>query len=168
MKPDAIVYTSNTGHTRQYAVLLGDAVNLPVYSMEEAARELTDGTPIIYMGWLMASHVKDFDKADKKYRVLAVCAVGLCDTGSLLNETRQATKIPEGIPLFTLQGGINHSRLKGMNKLAISMLTKMLGSKKNRSAEEDRMFELLSKDGNYVSPENLAEVIDYYNKEVIS
>ena len=30
MKPNAIVYTSNTGYTRQYAKLLGDKTDLPV------------------------------------------------------------------------------------------------------------------------------------------
>ena len=29
MKPTAIVYTSNTGHTRKYALLLGEQIGLP-------------------------------------------------------------------------------------------------------------------------------------------
>ena len=36
MKPAAIVYTSNTGHTRKYALLLGEQIGLPVYSLDEA------------------------------------------------------------------------------------------------------------------------------------
>lgn len=36
MKPTAIVYTSNTGHTLQYAVLLGKKIDIPVYSLDEA------------------------------------------------------------------------------------------------------------------------------------
>ena len=34
MKPNAIVYTSSTGFTRQYAFLLGEQTGLPVYSLE--------------------------------------------------------------------------------------------------------------------------------------
>ena len=30
MNPNAIVYTSNTGYTRQYATLLGEKTGLPV------------------------------------------------------------------------------------------------------------------------------------------
>ena len=50
MKPTAIVYTSNTGHTRQYALLLGEQVGLPVYSLEEANSHLSGGSPVIYLG----------------------------------------------------------------------------------------------------------------------
>ena len=165
MKPTAIIYTSNTGHTRQYAILLGDQIGLPVYSLDEANAQLSGGSPVIYMGWLHASHVKGYSKAAKHFALCAVCAVGLCDTGTLISEVRKATNIPEGIPLFTLQGGIERGRLKGMDKLMISMLTKGLSAQKQRSAQDARMLELLSRDESYVSPENLADVLQWYREE---
>ena len=165
MKPAAIVYTSNTGHTRKYALLLGEQIGLPVYSLDEANAQLSSGSPVIYLGWLHASHVKGYSKAAKRFALCAVCGVGLCDTGTLTDQVRKATSIPEGIPLFTLQGGIDRSRLKGMDKLMISMLTKGLASQKHRSAQDERMLELLSKDENYVSPENLAGLLQWYREE---
>ena len=165
MKPAAIVYTSNTGHTRKYALLLGEQIGLPVYSLDEANAQLSGGSPVIYLGWLHASHVKGYSGAAKRFAVCAVCGVGLCDTGTLIYEVRQASSIPEDIPLFTLQGGIDRSRLKGMDKLMISMLTKGLASQKHRSAQDERMLELLSKDENYVSPENLAGLLQWYREE---
>ena len=165
MKPAAIVYTSNTGHTRKYALLLGEQIGLPVYSLDEANAQLSGGSPVIYLGWLHASHVKGYSKAAKRFALCAVCGVGLCDTGTLTDQVRKATSIPEGIPLFTLQGGIDRSRLKGMDKLMISMLTKGLASQKHRSAQDERMLELLSKDENYVSLEDLSEVLQWYRAE---
>ena len=165
MKPTAITYTSNAGHTRQYAVLLGEKTGLPAYSLEEACSQLPGGSPVIYLGWLHASHVKGYSKAAKRFALCAVCAVGLCDTGTLTWEVRKATSIPEDIPLFTLQGGIDRSRLKGMDKLMIAMLTKGLASQKQSSAQDDRMLELLSRDESYVSLENLAEVLQWYREE---
>ena len=165
MKPTAIVYTSNTGHTRKYALLLGEQIGLPVYSLDEANAQLSGGSPVIYLGWLHASHVKGYSKAAKRFALCAVCGVGLCDTGTLTDQVRKATSIPEEIPLFTLQGGIDRSRLKGMDKLMISMLTKGLASQKHRSAQDERMLELLSKDENYVSPENLAGLLQWYREE---
>ena len=165
MKPTAIVYTSNTGHTREYALLLGEQTGLPVYSLDEANSQLSGGSPVIYLGWIHASHVKGYAKAASRFDLCAVCGVGLCDTGTLTSEVRKATSIPEDIPLFTLQGGIDRSRLKGMDKLMISMLTKGLASQKQRSPQDDRMLELLRKDENYVSPENLAGVLQWYREE---
>ena len=165
MKPTAIVYSSNTGHTRKYALLLGEQIGLPAYSLEEAGSQLSGGSPVIYLGWLHASHVKGYAKAARRFDLRAVCAVGLCDTGTLTDQVRKATSIPEGIPLFTLQGGIDRSRLKGMDKLMISMLTKGLASRKQRSAQDERMLELLSRDESYVSLENIAEVLRWYREE---
>ena len=93
MKPTAIVYTSSTGHTRKYALLLGEQIGLPAFSLEEANSRLPCGSPVI------------------------------------------------------------------------SMLTKGLASQKHRSAQDERMLELLSKDENYVSPENLAGLLQWYREE---
>ena len=114
MKPTAIVYTSGTGHTRQYALMLGEQIGLPVYSLDEANSQLFVGGPVIYLGWIHASHVKGYAKATSRFELCAVCAVGLCDTDTLTDQVRKATSIPEEIPLFTLQGGFDRSRLKGI------------------------------------------------------
>ena len=167
MKPTAIVYTSNTGHTRQYALLLSEQTGLPVYSLDEANPQLSGGSPVIYLGWIHASHVKGFSKAAGRFDLCAVCGVGLCDTGTLTDQVRKATSIPEDIPLFTLQGGIDRGRPRGMDKLMISMLTKGLASQKQRSAQDERMLELLSKDENNVSPENLAGLLQWYREEQV-
>ncbi|MGN0320501.1 MAG: flavodoxin domain-containing protein [Lachnospira sp.] len=164
MKPNAIIYTSNTGHTRQYSLLLGEQIGLPVYSLDEANSQVSSGSPVIYLGWLHASNVRGFSRAAKRFSICAVCGVGLCDTGTLISEVRKASSIPEDIPLFTLQGGIDRSRLKGMDKLMISMLTKGLTAQKQRSAQDNRMLELLSRDENYVSPDNLDEVLKWYKE----
>ena len=162
MKLDAIVFTSRTGFTRQYAEMLGQTLSLPVYSLEEAVSQLPGGSRILYLGWVHASHVKGYRQAAKRFSVCAVCGVGLCDTGTLTAEVRQVTAIPEEIPVFTLQGGIERKKLKGIDKLMISMLAKGLASQKQRSPRDERMLQLLSRDASYVSRENLTEILDWY------
>lgn len=164
MKPTVIVYTSDTGHTEQYARMLGRRTGLPVCDLCKSEKQLTKGTAVLYLGWLHASHVKGFQAAAKRFSLCAVCGVGLCDTGTMVDEVRKATLIPKEIPLFTIQGGIDRSKLKGLNKLMISMLTKGLSSQKQRSAQEERMLELLQKDASYVCEENLTEIIEWYEK----
>ena len=117
MKPEAIVYTSNTGFTRRYAGMLSKKTGLEAYDIRHAAP--AKGRPVIFMGWLMAATVKDYASAAKKFDVRAVCGIGLCPTGALLAEVRRAAKIPDAIPLFTVQGGMDHSKLRGIYKFAI-------------------------------------------------
>ena len=52
-----------------------------------------------------------------------------------------------------------------MDKLMISLLAKGLAAQKQRSAQDERMLELLNKDESYVSSENLAEVVQWYREE---
>lgn len=165
MKADAIVYTSQTGHTEQYARLLGQALKLPVYSLDEAAERLPRGSAAIYLGWLCASRVKGFAKAAKRFRLCAVCGVGMFDTGAMTAEVRRASGIPSGIPLFTLQGGVDKSRLKGVNKLIIDMLIKGLSDRKERSAQDEQMLELLTSGENLVSAEKLDAVLNWCREE---
>ena len=47
VKPTAILYTSNTGFTRQYAQMLGGKLGLPVYPLQEAFSELPRGSSVI-------------------------------------------------------------------------------------------------------------------------
>ena len=112
MNANAIVYTSNTGYTAQYARLLGEKTGPPVYSLAEAGAKLPAGNCVIYLGWLMAGKVQGYAKAAKRYRVAAVCGVGMGATGSQLADVRKANSLGNDLPLFTLQGGFDMGKLK--------------------------------------------------------
>ena len=162
-----IVYTSNTGHTAEYSKILGAKIGLPVYALNEAAKKLQKGTEIIYLGWLFANNIKGYKKATKKYKISAICAVGLCDTGTAVAEVRKANSISEETPLFTMQGGMDKTKLRGINKFMINMLTKGLSSKKERTENDERMLELLTHDKNYVSEENITTFMKWFNEQTI-
>lgn len=168
MKPTAIVYTSNTGYTKQYAELLGQNTGLPVYALPEADKALTSKSSILYLGWLMASKVQGYAKAAKRYQVEAVCGVGMGATGSQLEEVRKANQLPASLPVFTLQGGFDMAKLHGVYKMMMTVMAKTVGKKladkKDRTPEEDSMLELLLHGGSCVSEENLADVLAWYAK----
>ena len=162
-----IVYTSNTGHTAEYSKILGAKIGLPVYTLNEAKKKIQKGTEIIYLGWLFANNIKGYKKATKKYKISAICAVGLCDTGTAVAEVRKANSISEETPLFTMQGGMDKTKLRGINKFMINMLTKGLSSKKERTENDERMLELLTHDKNYVSEENITAFMKWFNEQTI-
>lgn len=166
MKPDAIIYTSNTGFTAEYAKLLGEKTGLPVFPLNEARAD--KATSVIYLGWIMASGIKGYKKAAKSFKISAVCAVGMGATGTQLAEVRKANELSDNMPVFTLQGGFDRNKLKGIYKLMINMmakaLTKNLEEKKQRTAEENDMLDLMKNGGNRVSADNLAEVIRWYEE----
>ena len=160
----AIVYTSNTGHTAEYAKILGEKTGLTVYALSEAVKQLSNGTEIIYLGWLFANNIKGYKKAAKQYKISAICAVGLCDTGTAIAEVRKVNAISEETPLFTMQGGMDKTKLHGINKVMINMLTKGMDSKKDRTEDDERMLYLLKNDQNYVSEENITAFMKWYKQ----
>lgn len=161
MKVDAIVYTSKNGHTKEYAEILGKKINVPVLSFDDAKRELNKESKIIYMGWIHANKVVNYDKAWKLFSVYLVVACGLCETGTIIGEVRRRTKVNSSVHLFTVQGGIEKDRLKGFDKLLINMLISGLSNTKNKTPQDEKMLELLTKDSNYVSEKNLKDVLAY-------
>lgn len=164
MKPTAIVYTSNTGFTAQYARLLAEETGLPVYPLKEAPRALPGGSSVLYLGWLMAGKVQGYAKAARRYRVQAVCGVGMGETGSQIQDLRKTNGLPPSMPVFTMQGGFELDRLGGVYKLMIQAAGKGLAAKKNRSPEEEAMLALLHHGGSCVSEENLEAVMEWYRK----
>ena len=166
---EAIIYTTNTGSAEQYAKMLAEQTGLSVFSMEEAKSEVEEGSEIIYLGWIMAAQVKGYKTAAKKYKIRAVCAVGMEKTGTRTEEIRKKTFVPAEVPLFTLQGNFNVKKLHGFYRLMMSMMikmvTKQLVAKTDRTQRENEMLEIMLQGGENVQKENLAEVLDWYKRE---
>ena len=163
MKPTYIIYTSLTGFTARYAAMLAEKTNLPALPLTDALTQLPKGTPIIYMGWLMAGSVKDCKKAAKHFAIQAVVGVGLGDTGAQDEGARKACRLPAEVPVFTVQGGMDHAKLQGGYKMGINILTKVMSAKKNRTPDEDKMVALLQQGGDYVSEKELTAVLRWHD-----
>ena len=171
MKPSAIVYTSNTGFTAQYASLLGGETGLPVYSLEDASKSLPQSSPIVYLGWLTAGKVQGYDKAVTKFNLQALCAVGMAKSGSQMEDVRKSNNLPQGLPLFTLQGGFDLKKLRGVYKFMMLVMSKTvakkLAVKPDRTPDEEDMLDLFQNGGNRVSLENLRPVLAWYEGESV-
>lgn len=171
MKPSAIVYTSNTGFTAQYASLLGGETGLPVYSLEEAVKSLPQSSPIVYLGWLTAGKIQGYDKAVTRFNLQALCAVGMAKSGSQMEDVKKSNNLPQGLPLFTLQGGFDLKKLRGVYKLMMLVMSKTvakkLAVKPDRTPDEEDMLDLFQNGGNRVSLENLRPVLAWYEGESV-
>ena len=169
MEPKAIVYTSNTGYTAQYAALLAKKTGLHAYTLDEALGKLPDGAEIIYMGWIMAGKIQGFITALKRYQVAAVCGVGMNPTGAQLTVVRQANGLHEDMPVFTLQGGLNMDKLHGFKRLILKIMGGSMGhqlvAKQDRTPEEDDMLDMMLHGGQRVRVENLRSALDWYRAQ---
>ncbi len=163
---NAIIYTTNTGSAERYAKLLAEKTGLPAYSLAEAKKAVPNGAEIIYLGWIMAGVVKGCSNAAKRYRVRAVCGIGMGRTGTQTENVRKKTAVSAEIPLFTLQGNFNVKKLHGVYRLMMELMVKTAGKnlaeKKERTPDEDDMLDMMLHGGERVKAENLSAVLDWY------
>lgn len=155
-----IVYTSQTGFTKEYATLLGKNSGVPVLSMEEALTSLDSGSPVFYFGWLMAGGIAGISKAKKAFDLKGICGVGVRpDIEHMTAVFQKKFPLPSG-SCFYLQGGYAPDRLDGNMKKGLAMVLNLLGKKiksqKKISGEERHLLEVFDKGGSFVSEENLA------------
>lgn len=165
----AIIYTTGTGSTAQYASLLAKQTGLPAISLKAAQKSVPRGTKIIYLGWIMAGTVKGYAKAVSRYRVCAVCGVGMGQTGTQTDLVREKSRVPDDIPLFTLQGNFDVKKLHGLYRLMMEMMVRTAGrsleKKKDRSPEEDEMLDMMRHGGERVNAGHLKAVLDWYDAQ---
>ena len=164
---NAIIYTTNAGSTARYAELLACATGLPAYSLAEAKSAVSTGAEVIYLGWIMAGSIKGYAEAAKRYRVRAVCAVGMGQTGTQTDSVRKKTAVPADIPLFTLQGNFDVKKLHGIYRPMMELMVKTAGKalveKTDRTPGEDDMLDMMRCGGERVKEENLSAVLDWYS-----
>ena len=122
---------------------------------------------VIYLGWIMAGAVKGCAAAAARYRVRAVCGVGMGQTGTQTDSVREKTKVPADIPVFTLQGSFDVKELRGiyrpMMELMVKTAGKTLAEKRDRTPEEDDILDMMLHGGERVKAENLHAVLEWYN-----
>ena len=164
---NAIIYTTNTGSTEQYAKLLAQKTGLPMCSLIRAKNVIPTEAEVIYLGWITAGSIKGYADAAKRYRVRAVCAVGMGRTGTQTESVRKKAAVPASIPLFTLQGNFDVKKLHGIYRLMMEIMVKTVGkslaAKTDRTPEEDDMLDMMLHGGERVKIENLSAVLDWYS-----
>mgnify|MGYP003288585503 CR=1 FL=1 len=167
----AIIFTSNTGHTQEYAQMLGEELGLPCYDLKQAKSKLSSGVDVVYLGWIMAGNVQGLKKALRRYSVKAVCAVGMSGNDKQLEEIYEKYMFLEETPLFYLQGGLEFQKLKGVYKFLIGTIKKVMGkkleTKENKTQEEQDMLDLIVNGRSMVSKEKLSEVLAYLKEKTI-
>lgn len=165
-----IVYLSNTGFTQEYARMLAGAEKVKCYTLAEAQDQLEQGAQVFYMGPLMAGHIKGVDQAVKSFAVKGVCGVGMTPPGAIPPESlAKANYVPNGAPIFYLQGGWAPRKVGWLKRRMVGMATKSmresLQAKGSRTPEEEAQLKFLTQGGSFVAFEKLEPIREWMGKK---
>ena len=154
----AIIYKSKTGHTKKYAEMLGEKLNMPFYEIKEAEKKLNKNDEIIYLGWICATRIVGLNKILKKYKVNCCGAVGAYPkTDENVQNIKNANNIK--IPLFYMQGGIDYTKLNKIYKKLLQAIGKTIQNSSDNVDKE--IVEMFEKGKSFVCEENLKEIEEY-------
>ncbi len=169
MNVKAIVYESETGHTKRYAEMLGEKIDLPVYTIKEAKAELEKGSSIIFMSWIAGGKLVKSSKI-KRYNTAAVCAVGISPpsySGEIFDEISESCGI-ERKNIFYMQGGVSINKLHGIYKIMMNAMISAVekASEKDCKAKVNQeMASMLKGKKDFVDAKNLFGIISWYKKQ---
>ena len=158
----AIVYKSNTGHTKQYAEMLSKSLKVPIYNLEEAKLKLKKHDEIVFLGWVCATKIQGLSKI-KNYNVKCIGAVGVYPTEkNYIESLRKTNKL--NAELFYLRGGLNYNKLTGLKKKVLQFVRNMM--EKENKVENQEIIKIFKEGANYVSYENLEPMLKYVNSKL--
>lgn len=158
-----IIYQTNTGSAKKYAELLSAKISAPAVALADSASVSAD-EEIIFIGWVMAGSVQGLPEARNQFKnIKCICAVCLMNSEKSKTDIEQKNQITE--PLFLLQGDFHIDRLKGMHKMMMSMMMKMVKGKLKESGDPsaDKMIDAFENGIDMVSEDKLDEVIEFIN-----
>ena len=161
----AIVFTSNTGSTAEYARILEQKTGIKAYDLKTAEKTLAQGDEIVYLGWLMAGLINGYNRARRLFDVKAVGAVGISAKGVLRDEIVKNNNIPSSVELFELQGAYYPQKLRGLHKLLMKIvaksIVKSLRGKALPTDEDLEMINVLENGGSFISEQRAEAFADY-------
>lgn len=165
----AIVYASNTGHTKEYAELFSGKTGLPALTVQEAEQTLPAKTEVLFMGWLMAGAIKGYKKAAGRFTVRAVCAVGMTYVEDQRADLIKGNAVPAGTPLFCLDGGFEMEKLHGLYRFMMKCMRAVVGrqlkAKTDRTPREEEMLALMADGKNCVREAQLEQAEAWYREQ---
>ena len=168
-----IIYGSQYGTTKQYAMELSKKTNIKAESYEDI-KNIDEYETIIYIGALYAGGVLGMAKTLKKIsnsenKKIIIVTVGLADPMNKENinniensmKRQLSNEIYEKAYIYHLRGGIDYSKLNFLHKTMMRLLYKKVKGlpEEKKTAEDKAMIDTYNQKVNFVDFSNLENII---------
>lgn len=177
MAKTAVIYKSNYGSTKQYALHIAQELDADVYDFDRIKEfDFEKYDTLVFGGGLYAGklnglkHIaKSADKLNGKN--LVVYSVGLGDPSVATNAQVILKSIKKALPkelmsrthIYSFRGSLDWNNLKFMHKMMMNMLNKMLSKKKEEelTADDREMLKNFGKAVDYTNMGAATPLVEY-------
>jgi len=177
MSSTVVLYKSKHGSTKQYAEWLAADLKADLYEPANfMAGDWEKYSTVVYCGGLYANSIngvkfiaKNHARLGGKKVVIVACGLSYPHIKSSVARVANGLgrKLPQtlhtNVKLFMVRGAVNYSRLGFLERLILTMLEKMLRSKKSETLgpEEKEMLSVLGKDFSFVDRESIQAIVNH-------
>ncbi|WP_286209617.1 flavodoxin domain-containing protein [Dubosiella newyorkensis] len=172
-----VLFTSNTGFTKQYANWLVNDLSCPWIDLSKKKRvDLDEYDTIVFGSWLMAGKIKKGKQLksllkqyqEKNWIVFCVGRTPLdqIDFKSLIHQNFEED-LPSSVSFFYLPGGFDIDRQPAFYKWLLTRFKKMLSKKENKTKEELQIEEMLSCSIDLSDPKYLLPILMQIKEEIL-
>lgn len=171
MENAIVLYKSSTGFSQKYAEWIAEELNCKALSiMDVNINDLINYKTIIFGGGLHAGHINGL-KAIKnsimnlKNKIIIIFATGATPKEAMKNEnilnTNFSLEEKEIIHFFYFQSGINYEKMSIGSKGMMGIFKTILRFAKEKTAEEQGMYDTITHSNDHSSKEYINPLIEY-------
>ena len=157
----AIVYSSNTGFSKQFAYSLAVKTNIQIFDLKEAKKKLPKGANIIYFSWVNAGKINNIKKI-KDYNVIYYAVCGLSSYNEeMIKKLKEDNNVSN---IYYLEGGIRYRYLNLFQRFIMNMIRKSLKKKSKKqelSSDEAILLQKLEYGYESINLDSLDILIKY-------
>ena len=158
----AVLYHSNSGFTKQYALLFSKNLKVPCYDIKNVPKNLKK-EEVIFLGNVFDGIIEGYSKAQKKYNLVFSVAVGLNEpTEKVIKNLKEINKIKE--KFYYLKGGFDLSKLSKFKQLTVNAYNVMYG-KKEITKERQEVLKYFKTKITFVSEKKVKSIIKEHEKK---
>ena len=157
----AVIYHSNSGFTKQYALMFAKNLKVPCYDLKNVPKNLKKEN-VVFLGNVFDGIIEGYSKANKKFNLVFTVAVGLNDPSeNVINNLKNINKIKN--EFYYLKGGFDFSKLSKYKQLIVNAYNIMYG-KKTVTKEKQEVLNYFKTRITFVSEKKVKAIINEYKK----
>lgn len=170
MENCVVIYKSKTGFTEKYANWIAEELNCDVYPLENVNLvNLSEYDLIIFGSGVRAGKmagIKFIDKSRINFpnKKLVIFATGATppDESEAIERVR-TMNVPKnsGIPFFYFQSGFNYERMKGLDKLLMTMVKGIMGRMKDKDGTQNEMVAAMKNSYDHSSRASIEPLVSF-------
>lgn len=172
-----IVYKSEYGSSRKYALWLAEELHCKAESVEQIKpHDLLAYDVIVYVAGLYAGRINGFKKISRSLdalhsKKLILCMVGMTTPAKHDAEDQYDRVFMQSVPEeyrnrvkhFSLKGDLLFSKMSFLHRTMMKMPKRMVEKipAEERTEEQKWLLESFGKDSSFTSKENILELVEY-------